>query len=790
MQTRMPIRLVLALIGFTSVTGQIVLMRELMVVFYGNELSLGLMLANWLLWTAAGSALGGRLAGRVRRPRILLGTLQVFVALTLPLTIVAVRTSRLVYQALPGEILGPREIFVTSLVTLSAFCNISGFTFAAGSRLLAVEFGATGARATGTVYRLEALGSGAGGLLASLVLVPYANSVQIAFLIGFLNLAAAGSLLVERQRNRWVALAGLVALVPVFFSASREIERRSLACLWRGFRVIATQNSMYGNLAVVEAGGARSLFENGLPLVSGRDPAAAEEAVHYALLEHPAPGSLLLIGGGVNGSVAEALRHPTLKHVDYVELDPAILQLVRRFFPEEWALLAANPRTRVHHVDGRLYLRAADSPFDVIILNLPDPQTAQLNRFYTADFFREVAARLSPGGVFSFGLAGAENYISPELADFLRCMNETLRAVFPEVTAFPGETIHFFASNRAGTLITDSGALVKRLKERKLKTVYVREYFIPYRLSADRMRDLEQQIEPNPQTPVNRDFAPVAYYFDTVLWSTRFHADWFGALARIRLTRKSVVGLVAIVLGFTGLLYLLPRATKIVSGRQGADQRLRILSGVCVAAMGATTIGLQILLLLGFQAIYGYVFQELAVLIAGFMLGMAAGAWLAAPRASYAGPVKRYEIWRLALLQSVAAISPIFLYGLLTWLHSAGSLRLATLSSYTMFPILALLSGLMGGYQFPLASRIYLASSLQPDRRLGTLYGLDLVGACIAAVVMSAYWIPVYGFVRTGALMAMLNLVPVILAGLSISAVQVRSPWEDRAARDRRTPGP
>ncbi|HZP02900.1 MAG TPA: hypothetical protein VFD30_21810, partial [Terriglobia bacterium] len=342
----------------------------------------------------------------------------------------------------------------------------------------------------------------------------------------------------------------------------------------------------------------------------------------------------------------------------------------------------------------------------------------------------------------------------------------------------------------AGTLITDSGTLVKRLKERELKTVYVREYFIPYRLSPDRMRDLELQIEPNPQTPVNRDFAPVAYYFDTVLWSTRFHADWFGALARIRLTRKSVVGLVAILLGFAGLLYLLPRATKTVSGRQEADQRLRILSGVCVAAMGATTIGLQILLLLGFQAIYGYVFQELAVLIAGFMLGMAAGAWLAAPRASYAGPVKRYEIWRLALLQSVAAISPIFLYGLLTWLHSAGSLRLATLSSYTMFPILALLSGLMGGYQFPLASRIYLASSLQPDRRLGTLYGLDLVGACIAAVVMSAYWIPVYGFVRTGALMAMLNLVPVILAGLSISAVQVRSPWEDRAARDRRTPGP
>jgi hypothetical protein len=70
-------------------------------------------------------------------------------------------------------------------------------------------------------------------------------------------------------------------------------------------------------------------------MVTVPDVAAAEEAVHYALLEHPSPGSLLLIGGGINGSLAEALKHPSLNRVDYVELDPAILDLaakrVRRF---------------------------------------------------------------------------------------------------------------------------------------------------------------------------------------------------------------------------------------------------------------------------------------------------------------------------------------------------------------------------------------------------------------------------------------------------------------------------
>ncbi|MGA2904373.1 MAG: hypothetical protein ABSD98_11115, partial [Candidatus Korobacteraceae bacterium] len=55
------IRSAVALIGFSAVIGQIVLMRELIVVFSGNEMSLGIMLATWLLWTAAGSYVSSRL---------------------------------------------------------------------------------------------------------------------------------------------------------------------------------------------------------------------------------------------------------------------------------------------------------------------------------------------------------------------------------------------------------------------------------------------------------------------------------------------------------------------------------------------------------------------------------------------------------------------------------------------------------------------------------------------------------------------------------------------------------
>ena len=61
MQPPAQLRGILALIGFTSVIAQVVLMRELMVAFYGNEISLGLVLACWLLWTALCSGVFGRI---------------------------------------------------------------------------------------------------------------------------------------------------------------------------------------------------------------------------------------------------------------------------------------------------------------------------------------------------------------------------------------------------------------------------------------------------------------------------------------------------------------------------------------------------------------------------------------------------------------------------------------------------------------------------------------------------------------------------------------------------------
>jgi spermidine synthase len=744
---------VLILIGFTAAIAQIVLLRELMVVFYGNESSLGLMLASWFFWTAAGSRLAERFAARARRPRRFMAGIQVLLAAILPVTILAVRAARGLLQTVPGEVQGPGAMLLTSFLTVGPLCLLSGALFPAGSRLYRAAAASSAGEAAGSVYLWEAAGSAGGGLLAGLMLVGFCSPVEIAGLLAALNLMAASGLALVSLRLRYAAVSGLAALAALLalLGLPGRLEAISQERFWRGLHLVAARNSVYGSLAVVGTEGMRSVYENGVVLFNVPDPAAAEEAVHYALLEHPSPRGLLLLGGGLNGSIAQALRHPTLERVDYVELDPAILDLARDYFPAECRALRADPRVHIHITDGRLFLKTTGSTFDVVIVNLPEPRNAQLNRFYTVEFFREVARKLTPTGLLSFQLASSENYIGVELGQFLRSIHQSLRAVFPEVAAIPGETVHFFAARQAGILASGADELLARLHARHLATNYVSEYFIPARMMPDRMAYLDARLRTGaggaPPTPLNHDFAPVAYYFDVALWSSQFNPGYrrfFRVLAGVGFGTLAAAIAAVLALPVVGGVLLLRR-----------PRRRQFAAGFCTAATGFTMIGLEMLLLLGFQAVYGYVYRQLAVLIAAFMAGMALGSWLALRRAAPGG------MRILGTAQALAAAAPLILLGLLQPIARADS-ALGLAASQIAFPAMALGCGMLGGYQFALASRMV--------ERPGRLYALDLAGSCLGAILFSAWLVPVFGFLRTALLAAMVCLAPAVLAMLADSA--------------------
>ncbi len=755
-ESTMGARVALALCGFSAVVGQIVLMRELIQVFNGNEIALGILLATWLFWTGAGSGMASVWRLGRNRPRLAVAALECLLALSLPATIWALRSAKAFFETIPGELLGPVPMLITSFACLCVFCAPSGALFVATARMAESEGALSPRAAASKAYLLEAAGSALGGVMASVLFVRFLESFQIALIVGLLNFCVALALGLRPQRVQAATLTVVAALaaVPLLFWLAPRWDAAARARLWHGFNILAIRETIYGNLTVAQtrengSGAIRSIYENGAILANAPDPAAAEEAVHYALLEHPAPRRVLLIGGGVNGGVVEALKHPTIEQLDYVELDPALIAMAREFFPAQTAILDTDPRVHLHFLDGRRFLATNANNFDVIIVDVPDPQTAQLNRFYTVEFFQLARAHLAPRGVLSVELRSSEEMISPDLAALLRSIRRTMGEVFPYQAAIPGEFIHFFGALQPGVLTSDPQVLVARLRERNLSTQYVREYFIPYRMTPDRMQQVETNLTPVASTPVNRDLTPIAYAFDVVLWSAQFksgNAAWFRAAEHGSFAR--VAGALGIVLlACVGLLAFM----------RGSERRERAAAAACVAATGITLMALQIFLLLSFQAVYGYVYTELASLIGLFMAGIALGSWLAMRRDGAPGFLKMTEVQLL-----LAIAGPVLLLVVST-IGSLASMAATWIAAQIVFPTLAVFAGSLGGYQFVIAAGIFLRNRAERSG-LGLLYAIDLLGGCAGALALSTFLIPVFGFWRTAWLVAGINATVLLLA--------------------------
>ena len=123
------------LMGATAMASQIVFMREFLVVFYGNEISIGIILASWLLWGAFGSWFLGRFSDRVSAKIRLFSFCQLGLAFILPVTFFAVRSSKALMGITTGEVVGYYPMAVATFTILALSCNIMGFMFSLGCRV-------------------------------------------------------------------------------------------------------------------------------------------------------------------------------------------------------------------------------------------------------------------------------------------------------------------------------------------------------------------------------------------------------------------------------------------------------------------------------------------------------------------------------------------------------------------------------------------------------------------------------------------------------------------------------
>lgn len=149
-----------------------------------------------------------------------------------------------------------------------------------------------------------------------------------------------------------------------------------------------------------------------------------EMIVHVPMCTHPAPQTVVVVGGGDGGTVREICKYPSVEKVVLVEIDARVVEAARRFFPEI-ACCLDDPRVEICYADGIEYIRSLDSFCDLIIVDSTEPVGPAIGLFDTP-FYQSVFKALKEDGIL---VAQTE---SPFFnAELIRNVFSKVKSVFP-----------------------------------------------------------------------------------------------------------------------------------------------------------------------------------------------------------------------------------------------------------------------------------------------------------------------------------------------------------------------
>ncbi len=465
---------------------EILASRVLAPVFGNSVYVWGSIISVFLAALAVGYQLGGRLADR--QPSLpALGRLVLLAGLSQALLLLAGKPlvaalGRLSGGSPGGTLVAAALLFGPASLLLA---TVSPYAVRLAARDLA-QLGDT----AGRLFALSTAGSLVGTLGCTFGLIPFLELQPIlALLLGTTTCTALVALWGSSRREVWsYALAAVLAVL----AAGKGLRPAPLPPL-----TLYSGLTPYQTLEVEELDTRRILTSNGM-LQSAIIRATGEPGLAYArfaalgALFQPRMQRMLVLGMGA-GSAGRYLqaRMPGLT-VDYVEIDPEVPRLARRFFD-----FRDGATTRVHVADARRFLAGSAQSWDYVFtdayigLSVPFHLT-------TAEYMAEVQRHLSPEGVFAMNLAGG-------LDDaFSRAICATVRRSFPVTRAFAMQGsggVLLVAGPGAAGYLPDLEARAREL-DRQWS-------FAP---SLSRMLALQLAVPADQESQVLRDeFAPVEH---------------------------------------------------------------------------------------------------------------------------------------------------------------------------------------------------------------------------------------------------------------------------------------
>ena len=789
--------LVVLMLGILSQVAQVLLLREFLVVFHGNELSIGLVLAAWLLWVGMGSRLGAFLTDRISNytPLFCLKVTSFVSIFLLPGSILFIRVLRGFFDILPGAYLALTDMAISVFLLMAPLCLLLGSHFVWLSKVWR-EFletkDTTGAEKT---YIVEAAGNMAGGVLFTFVMVHHLNSFQSALLVSGLMLVTVICLSNEqdskqdntqtktartRFNSSFVFIPLLILVILISFPLLENLDKWAYQLQWRDFalqhELISTHQSKHGTIFISQHEEQFSFFQNGHLLFStagpeieapGLEEQDAVDFAYLAMIQHEDPNDILLINGGMRGTLGEILKYPSVEKVDYIERDEILTKGAKPHVSKTTKKALNDPRVELIHGDGRLFVKTTEENYDMIIVDSPEPVTADLNRYYTKEFFQETKKLLNNDGVFVTNAKSTPDLRGTAIANRNATIYHTLNNVFSRVLPAGDQYMTFFATESPEQISVNAMELEQRFLERGIQVDEFSHHRFQQLLEESQLQrvnwtvrnhgrtarahlegpeatpvfpgGIEEQESDEKELPpvkedyfINTDFKPIGYFYSLMFWENLTRDTPGFSLGQLLHVEKWWIIPLAL-LPIFGVMVL--RKTRIKNDSYPCVNFAILFT---VFSTGLSTMTLQIALIFSFQSIYGFVYETVGLITALFMGGLAFGAYI------IHGYVKdKLNLMGLAKVQFIMAVLALLIALLLPFSARLESPQLI----FGLFSSLTLLAGLINGIDFPLAISCYMNLNQNADKSTGIIYGMELFGACLGAILASAVLAPVLGIV-------------------------------------------
>lgn len=474
--------------GVTSLAGEVLFTRVLRIMLQGTTVSLSLMLANYLLGIALGSALSERLARRFDPLRLFVYS-QIALSLMLAAAVELPAQLLRVLPLLQGEALmephNPWHFALLSMPILLPIAVLLGMSVPLGWRILKeVSPQMAGTKAVGRTLGVNTLGGLVGALSTGFILIPAAG------VGGGLRTVAAGHLFVaalltsllwrKRRPSRAslarglrhpaAAFAGISLLVvltwPVDLHLAFLLDARNAVQTAMlkgpssdlGAKTLFLEEGKNTTVSVTVREGMVRLYNDGRPEsgVGGPPPGFGAELAMLGALPTVFAESqdrALVVGLGA-GHTTTMLLAGDYDHITVVELEAAVVDGARVLHEDKGLEFPLDdPRTSLVVDDARVALAmAAPESLDAVVSQPSHPWLAGASALYSTEFFALVKRALNEGGVFSLWV----NLFRADVED-LRAVTATLMSVFPHVSAYVVEDSSFIlAASKSHLRLTPS----------------------------------------------------------------------------------------------------------------------------------------------------------------------------------------------------------------------------------------------------------------------------------------------------------------------------------------------